>query len=163
MNTSFERSDASDDWITPPEVVQALGIFDTDPCACTPQPIHYAPIEYTKENDGLRQPWKGRVWCNPPYDRKADAFIKKLADHGTGTLLIFARVETRTWFTHIWPKAHAVLFIKGRLYFYRPDGKKGDSAGAPSALIAYGEADARVLRGLDGSLGKYVQLREVLE
>jgi hypothetical protein len=159
MDTSFERSDASEDWITPPEIVAALGAFDLDPCACEEQFKHYAPMIYTKRQNGLLQPWLGRVWCNPPYGRAADAFIKKLSEHGNGVLLIFARTETRTWFEHIWPKAHGILFLKGRLRFYRPDGVRGDSAGAPSALIAYGGGNAKVLQSLDGRLGKYVELR----
>lgn len=38
MNTSFERSaNASDEWYTPREIIEALGEFDLDPCAppCT--------------------------------------------------------------------------------------------------------------------------------
>lgn len=37
MNTSFERSaNASDEWYTPREIIEALGEFDLDPCA----PMH---------------------------------------------------------------------------------------------------------------------------
>lgn len=160
MDTSFERKAASDNWITPPRVIQMLGIFDLDPCACIPQPFHYAKKEYTIIDNGLIQPWEGRVWCNPPYGRKAEAFIKKLSRHGDGILLIFARVETLTWFNHIWPKADAVFFIKGRLRFHHPDGTRGDSAGAPSALVAYGKRNALILELLDNKFGKFVRLKE---
>lgn len=148
MDTSFERSAASDDWITPPEIVKSLGKFDLDVCACIPQPFKYADRQFTVVEDGLKQSWEGRVWCNPPYGRSAAAFIEKLAAHGNGILLIFARVETRNWFDHIWPKADAVFFFKGRLSFYRPDGKVGDCAGAPSALIAYGKENVLALERL---------------
>lgn len=34
MNTTFERTkNSTDEWYTPKEIIDALGIFDTDPCA----------------------------------------------------------------------------------------------------------------------------------
>jgi hypothetical protein len=39
----------------------------------------------------------------------------------------------------VWPKATSILFLEGRLYFYREDGTRAKAnAGAPSVLIAYG-------------------------
>lgn len=40
--------------------------FDLDVAAC--EEAHHAPRWYSREDDGLRQPWSGRVWCNPPWD-----------------------------------------------------------------------------------------------
>jgi len=51
---------ATDDWYTPPNIFDALGlIFDLDPCS--PGPAHWVPARkiYTKEDDGLVQPWSG--------------------------------------------------------------------------------------------------------
>jgi hypothetical protein len=48
----------SDDWYTPPEIFEALGLtFDLDPCS--PGPGHWVPARdiYTKADDGLKQPW----------------------------------------------------------------------------------------------------------
>lgn len=28
---------------------------------------HWAPTWFDVRADGLKQPWRGRVWCNPPY------------------------------------------------------------------------------------------------
>ena len=43
MNTSFERSaNASDEWYTPREIIEALGEFDLDPCA--PQLVLPTPM-----------------------------------------------------------------------------------------------------------------------
>lgn len=60
MNTSFERSaNASDEWYTPREIIEALGEFDLDPCA----PMHplwpTAKIMYNKQDNGLVQNWGG--------------------------------------------------------------------------------------------------------
>jgi phage N-6-adenine-methyltransferase len=134
-----------DEWLTPRSLIESLGTFDLDPCSPINRPWPTAAKHYTIEDDGLAQPWHGRVWMNPPYAH-VGKWLHRLAEHGTGTALIFARTETGVWFNHVWPRAAGVLFIKGRLAFHHVDGRRADSsAGAPSALIAYGEADAEVL------------------
>ena len=143
----------SDEWLTPPHIIAALGPFDLDPCSPGPRrPWDTAAKHYSAEDNGLRQEWSGRVWLNPPYSDAA-RWVARLADHGTGTALLFARTETAMWFDHIWPKASALLFLRGRLRFCRIDGKPADAAAAPSVLIAYGAADAQMLQwsGLSGA------------
>ena len=71
MNTSFERSaNASDEWYTPREIIEALGEFDLDPCA----PMHplwpTAKIMYNKQDNGLIQNWGGRIWLRPTNYKK---------------------------------------------------------------------------------------------
>lgn len=142
-------------WLTPPHILDALGDFDLDPCAPIDRPWDMAANHYTIEDDGLAQPWFGRVWCNPPYGSEMNPFLDKLSRHGGGGIaLLFARTETRAFFKYVWDRADALLFLRGRIRFHRPDGLLGDNAGAPSVLVAYGEAEVEVLRncGLDGKL-----------
>ena len=161
MNSSFDRAaGGKDEWLTPPEIVEALGPFDLDPCAPIVRPWPTAGLHYTKEDDGLYRPWIGRVWCNPPYGTETGKWLKRLSEHGDGIALIFARTETSNFFQYIWPKAQGILFIKGRLSFYNVDGTRGNnSAGAPSCLIAYGQYNADILKGC-GILGKYLPITE---
>ena len=77
--------------------------------------------------------------------------------HGNCIALTFARTETKMFFNCVWAKATAILFIKGRLKFYHVTGKQGDSAGAPSVLIAYGEENAETLKNCSIK-GRYVRL-----
>lgn len=70
MNTTFEKSaNSTDEWYTPKEIIDALGEFDLDPCAPVSPLYKTASIMYNKNDDGLKQEWKGRVWLNPPYSR----------------------------------------------------------------------------------------------
>lgn len=148
-----------DEWLTPPQIIAALGQFDLDPCAPVSRPWDTAVLHYTKHDDGLKQPWLGRVWCNPPYGQETARWMARLVDHGCGTALVFARTETRMFFDWVWPHAHSVLFLEGRLYFHHVDGRRAAAnAGAPSVLIAYGWSDAQKLR-TSGLPGKYIELR----
>lgn len=138
---------ATDSWITPKHIIDAIGPFDLDPCACDPQPWPCAERSFTEADDGLSQPWEGRVWLNPPYGRQTGTWLAQLADYGRGTALVFARTETTMFVEQVWNRATAVLFLHGRLWFHRPDGSRGESnAGGPSVLVAYGEQDAAHLR-----------------
>ncbi len=143
------------DWITPKLIIDALGDFDLDPCQSATQPWPCAKTGIVLPQDGLRSEWFGRVWLNPPYSVHASEWMAKLARHGKGTALIFARTETEMFFSHVWGVASAILFLDGRLHFHYPDGKRADAnAGGPSCLIAYGESDAEWLAssGLTGAL-----------
>ena len=68
-------------------------------------------------------------------------------------MLIFARTDTAAWQDCIFPYAYGILFLRGRLYFCKPDGTPGGCASAPSALVAYSERDFARLResGLRGA------------
>ncbi len=147
----------SDTWITPPDIIARLGgadSFDLDPCAAPAQPWPCARRSYTEAEDGLAQPWDGRCWVNPPYGRELEAWMAKLAAHGQGTALIFARTETEAFFKTVWRRASALLFLEGRLHFHYEDGTRAKAnGGAPSVLIAYGLEDADILAecAIDGA------------
>lgn len=137
-----------DEWITPKNIIDAFGVgyFDLDPCAAVNQPWSCARKAYTIEQNGLAYPWWGNVWLNPPYGNHTGTWLSRLAEHGNGIALIFARTETADWFNYIWSQASAILFLEGRLYFCHVDGIEAEhNAGAPSALIAYGKNNAQAL------------------
>lgn len=152
-----------DEWLTPPEIIEALGgpeSFDFDPCAPIKRPWPMAKEHYTIADNGLLKPWRGRGWFNPPYGGPliVGPWMRRIADHGEGTMLIFARTETALFFETVWRRATALLFLEGRLYFHHVDGKRAAAnAGAPSVLIAYGDRDAAILR--DCSIaGQFIEL-----
>lgn len=164
MGSHQATTSKTNTWFTPMEIIEALGgadSFDLDPCSHVDRPFPTARRHFTAESNGLIKPWFGRVWCNPPYSNPLiGRFMARMADHNRGTALIFARTETATFAQQVWPRATAVLFIRGRLTFIDESGKPGKgNAGAPSVLIAYGEEDAEILRKCPIA-GKFIRLKD---
>lgn len=85
MNSAVFYSSKTDMWATPQDFFDALDAefhFTLDACAVKEN----AKCEayYTPEQDGLDQPWTGRVWCNPPYGRNVGQWVKKAHDTASG-------------------------------------------------------------------------------
>ncbi|MBE7197153.1 MAG: adenine methyltransferase [Parafilimonas terrae] len=136
--------------LTPRWLLDALGPFDLDPCAAPdPRPWPTAARHIVEAEDGLSQPWKGRVWMNPPFDsRVAGRWLGRLRDHGDGIALVHARTEA-AWFRPAWD-SHGVMFLSKRVTFCTPDGVEQEgNSGAPVALIAFGKRNREILEGCD--------------
>lgn len=135
------------EWYTPPGLFAALSIdFDLDPCAPA-DGLPWIPARrfISLPSDGLTEPWEGRVWMNPPYGQHTALWMRRLAQHGNGIALVFARTETEWWHETV-PSASAVCFIAGRLTFVDASGQEGIyNAGAPSALVAFGDECAEAI------------------
>lgn len=145
----------NDEWLTPPEILRALGDFDLDPCAPIKRPWPTAAEHFTRQDDGLAKAWAGRVWLNPPFGREAVKWLRKLVNHGFGIALVPARTETAMFYECVWDVAHAVCFLKGRPHFHYINGERAPAnSGAPICLVAYGSSNERALRV--SGLGKVV-------
>lgn len=132
--------------MTPPELIEELGPFDLDPCAPIVRPWDTAKAHYDINQNGLILPWYGFVWMNPPYGTKNTIWMERLAKHGNGIALTFARTETEMFSRCIWSEASALFFIHGRLHFHYIDGTRAKAnSGAPSVLVAYGDRAHRTL------------------
>lgn len=134
MTQNFNtNTDNKEEWLTPPEIIEALGLFDLDPCAPVSykRPWNTAGQHISKKQDGLSVEWVGRVWLNPPYGRETFTWIRRLSEHKKGIALIFARTETKGFHTEIWEKAHSVFFFQGRIKFYHVTGEQGGGGKRP--------------------------------
>ena len=159
MSANFNTNTKNnDEWLTPPEIIKALGPFYLDPCAPINRPWDMALHHYTIEDDGLNCNWQGRVWLNPPYGKKTFEWLAKLAGHKKGIALIFARTETKGFHREIWEKAHSVFFFKGRLRFCYITGEQKNTANAPSCLVSYSPDDTRYIKN-SGLTGKIVEIK----
>lgn len=134
---------------TPPSLIRKLeralgGRFDLDPCSGSEvDPI--AEERYTKEDDGLSQPWFGNVFVNPPFSEVGDWVRKAYDEQRNGdaervVMLLPVRLATGYFHDHI-TDADAICFLRGRLDYYNGD---GEMKGAPFAsyLVVFGDAGA---------------------
>lgn len=171
MKTHQRTIGKNDQWLTPPEIINALGYFDVDPCSAVlangqTLPWSMAGVNVAPPADGLHDDWwrtlkgssKPRVWCNPPFNRyERPKWMKKMAEHGNGILLIPAATETKAFFNYVWSKADAICFVKGRPHFHYENGTRAPfNCGTAIVLVAYGVANASILRKAD--LGKTIIL-----
>jgi hypothetical protein len=150
------KTTGHDEWLTPKYITDALGPFDLDPCSPGDRrPWDTAKYHLGVEHDGMSAPWFGTVWLNPPYGTETFKWLKKLADHGDGIALIFARTETKGFHEQVWNRANCVFFFEGRLKFHTVDGNEAPfNGGAPSCLVGYGNTSVNRIResGLKGKL-----------
>lgn len=144
------KEGSSNEWFTPPHIFEALGLdFDLDPCApLGGVPWVPAARSYSIHDDGLAQPWQGRIWLNPPYGREAPKWVGRLAEHGDGIALLFTRTDA-AWAQSALKRCQAVCFIAGRLSFLDGSGRsrKGHNAANGSMLLAYGSECAKAVLG----------------
>ena len=151
----------TDVWLTPPEMVEALGPFGLDPCCPSEMPWRTASVMVSLPTDGLSLDWScyGLTFMNPPYGPETGRWLEKMAGHGNGIALVFARTETKMFHEWAWRRASSMLFLEGRIHFHRPDGTRAPfNAGAPSVLVGYGE-EATMRLGFSGLAGKMVNLK----
>lgn len=156
--THDNKHNATVDWYTPSWVFERLGLmFDLDPCQ-PPEGIKWIPAKnkYSLQDDGLIQPWHGRVWLNPPYGKYTPAWLERMHNHRNGVALVFARTDCG-WFHKFVVNADAMLFLKGRVKFVDGLGVTGASgAGCGSMLIAWGSDNVSALRAMS-DLGYYCE------
>lgn len=144
-NLDAMMSSATAEWGTPQDFfnrLDALFHFTLDPCATAEN--HKCERYFTKEIDGLIQPWLGRVFMNPPYGREIPKWMEKAESESRVraslvVCLVPARTDTR-WFQRALKMSSAIVFLPGRLTF------EGAEAGAPfpSALIIYGALPSEI-------------------
>ena len=138
------------EWYTPPWIFERLDIqFDLDPC----HPVKCIPwvparVTYSEINNGLLMPWFGTVWLNPPYGAETKKWLAKMAEHGDGVALVFARTDC-AWFHDYIPHADRTLFLKKRVRFVDGTGvTKGSGAGSGSMLVAWGGVGSSALENM---------------
>lgn len=103
-----------------------MGDIDLDPASCAQaQDAVRARRFFTKEQDGLRQEWAGRVFLNPPYAaRLITPFVRKLvASYVAGdvqqAILLTNSAGGTGWFNTAWDACSAVAFTAGRISFIK--------------------------------------------
>ena len=129
----------SDDYYTPAWVFKAMGLeFDLDVCS-PPQGVPWVPAKrrFSLVDDGLSQPWHGRVWMNPPYSGTTP-WVDRFIEHGNGVALL--PMAKSCWVNKIWSAADAVAISEqgGEMHFVRPDQPKPLRIWFPVFFAAFG-------------------------
>lgn len=146
------HEDSSDEFGTPGEfhrpIADAVGGFDLDPASgAEDQPL--ASTRYTKEDDGIRREWFGKVWLNPPFSAKEEWARKALNEVNAGHVelaVVLLPVDTSTqWFHDYVVEADALCFVEGRLSFV--GGNRNPNFGV--MLAAFGEVPDDLLDVFD--------------
>lgn len=144
------------EWYTPKVYIEAareaMGGIDLDPASClAAQQTVRATHFYTHEDDGLLQPWYGRIWLNPPYVQPTiEQFIDKLlgewlSGHVTQAILLTNNSTDTRWFHHAEAMAEVVCFTKGRIAFVHPE-KAEPSPTQGQAFFYFGQEWRRFVR-----------------
>jgi hypothetical protein len=145
--TAFHSSE-SDAWFTPSPILAAAravlgGRIDLDPASCAEaNEAVQADAFYTEAEDGLRQPWHGRVWCNPPYGRTGGdsnqglwtrkAIAEYEAGRALAVLLLVRNTTENAWFAPLW--RFPMCFLAGRVPFRRGP-EDAPAPGAPGGNV----------------------------
>ena len=115
--------------------------FDLDVAACLES--HCARRYFTREQDGLKGRWRGRVWCNPPFSEIGPWVAKAWKEHLSGRteciamLLPANRTEQPWWQEYVEPLrdgqmgAFTTHFLPGRVKFGFPGNPEGKGVGSP--------------------------------
>lgn len=153
-------SSAHHGWHTPADLMMKLyplvgGQFDLDPCAPSGDrklaPVR-CRIRFTMSDNGLALPWRGSVFCNPPFGRGIWRWVEKAHSEVVAgsarpvIALLPVRPDTAWWHRHVAGCAD-VMMLKGRLKF----SGSVTAAPFPSALVVWA-ADADLRRGLRDAL-----------
>jgi len=116
-----------DNWRTPPEIWNPLNEeFDFDLDAAADFSNHLC-VNYLE--NALDVDWPGtRIFCNPPYGKMLDPFIKKCAAEAEKGKIVVALIPMRTraawWHDFVIGKAKEVRCVRKRIRFLKPDGSR---------------------------------------
>lgn len=135
-------SSDSSEWYTTPDIIQAviavMGAIDLDPCSNShDNPNVPAAQHYTKEDDGLAQEWRGRLYVNPPFGNDIPHWVDKLVyeylEKRTTQAILLAPARTDThWFRAL--RNFPRCFMFGRVKF----NGNANSAPFPTMLVGVG-------------------------
>jgi hypothetical protein len=159
--TQTMKPPASNEWFTPPRVLEAVrevfgGDIDLDPASC-PDANEFvqATQYYTKEQNGLKHPWHGRIFLNPPFGKtelskasNLSYFTHYLIDQykkgNTKEAILLIPVNTATsWFEPLWQ--YAICFPTSRIRFLQPDGVQGSGQSFGTCLVYLGPNNDRFI------------------
>lgn len=151
------HSSESNEWYTPAEYVNAarelMGAIDVDPASCIEaNRIVNAEKFFTMRENGLQQPWQGRIWLNPPYGFEDGKSNQEIWSHqlieryraglvAEAILLVNANTEAK-WFQPLY--SYLICFTNHRIRFHGANGTSNQPTQG-NALIYFGRQHKRFI------------------
>jgi len=128
------NNSGNNEWYTPKPIIdtarKTMGSIDLDPASSEiANRTVQATTFYTKEDNGLIQPWFGNIWLNPPYSKDlirqfVSTVRDKRSEYDQAIILVNNATETR-WFQDLLNVASAICFVDRRIKFLDINGKPG--------------------------------------
>lgn len=133
MNASqlINQTSGEVEFYTPLKIIEAvrnvMGVISLDPATSETANLHVRAMSYyTKEVDGLSQPWHGKVWMNHPFGRGVNSlWINKLEEEFasgrvTEACCITFASTSEGWFQPLLSRPQC--FLSPRTNYLLPDG-----------------------------------------
>lgn len=154
------------EWYSPPEYIEAaravMGAIDVDPASsAAANAVVQASRYYDVDSNGLEQPWRGRLWLNPPYTNALmTAFSARLLEHCdrgdvTDAIFLTNNATDTGWFHALAAHATSICLPRGRAHYWRGDTQETSSALQGQAIFYFG-AHADRFAEVFGPLGLIV-------
>ncbi len=146
----------TDHRFTPPEIIAFRDAVwpegtDTDPAW---HRRSYSSARLTYDRGGLRKPWEGRVWLNPPWSDPTP-WIERLVRHCSPLhtehegILCVRNDPSTDWWALVWEHAAVLALPAERVRYHQPKGRKVVRCGVPAfttALFYFGAQWRNYLR-----------------
>jgi len=136
VSTWIRNSERRSDWETPQALFDQLDEEFGFECDVAATAYNAKCNQFiTEEQDSLWQPWHGVCWCNPPYGRGIQRWVRKAyessLDGATVVMLLPASTDTGWW--HDYCMQGEIRFLRGRVRF----GGSTVNAPFPSAVVIF--------------------------
>jgi hypothetical protein len=147
--TTFSRK--SVEYYTPPGIIEpartVMGGIDVDPASCEiAQRWIQAGVWYDKEENGLAQPWRGKIWLNPPWGKVGGKSSQKLwseklmeeyeAGRVKEAILLVKAALGYAWFEYLW-HLYPVCFPRKRPTFLIDENTPAPSGAAKQGVALF--------------------------
>ncbi len=151
---------SSDEWVSPCDVVESaravMGGIDLDPASSVEaNRLIRADRWFSIDADGLAQPWRGRLFLNPPFSHPGvELFCAKLVEHRRAgdveqACVILPNSTETVFFQSLAVAAAAFCFPRGRLRFTSPSRVSTSSAPQGHSIVYLGAHVAAFRREFD--------------
>lgn len=150
------NNSGENEWYTPPVFIEAarevMGDIDLDPASSeVADRTVKATTFYSKDDNGLKLPWYGRVWLNPPYAQPLIQFFaeKVVAEYDADNIeqavvLVNNATETK-WFQVMARTATAICFPTGRIKYLDATGTPANTPLQGQAFLYFGADNGRFM------------------